>query len=74
MRFRIKLFKEGVKPKVIPVNYQYPISAWIYSTLKSADAAFAGKIDIQSILFHIQTGSKAETIFEVQSLNCHHEF
>ncbi|MGD2033957.1 MAG: CRISPR-associated endoribonuclease Cas6 [Bacteroidales bacterium] len=44
MRFILKLYNESAERKVIPVNYQYPVSAWIYHTLGNADGEFAEKL------------------------------
>lgn len=38
MHFRIRLATEDC---LLPINYQYPLSAAIYSVLKSADADYA---------------------------------
>lgn len=40
MRFKLTLhlFKPGA---ILPINYHYPVSAWIYSRICSADIAFA---------------------------------
>ncbi len=41
MRLRLTLQHMGPSPAILPVNYQYPVSAWIYSTLSQGDHAFA---------------------------------
>lgn len=40
MRFLLTLFAADARP-VIPINYQYPISAAIYKIINSADTAYA---------------------------------
>ena len=40
MRFKIKFQLSG-KKQILPLNYQYPISAWIYKVLSRADKQFA---------------------------------
>lgn len=40
MRFKLTLTSSGSQ-NLLPMNYQYYISAWIYRVLKSADEAFA---------------------------------
>ena len=39
MRLKIKFELSG-KKQVLPLNYQYPISAWIYRVLSKADEEF----------------------------------
>lgn len=41
MRFQIKFRLEG-KRQVLPLNYQYPLSSWIYKVLEKGDAALSG--------------------------------
>lgn len=41
MRFRIKLQATAAGNRVLPVNYQYPLSAWIYKTISYGNHAFA---------------------------------
>lgn len=40
MRLKLHLQRIG-KANVLPLNYQYPISAWIYHTLEQADESFS---------------------------------
>lgn len=40
MRFRLKLFAINF-PAILPLNYQYPMSAVIYKILQHADAEYA---------------------------------
>ncbi|MCK4638798.1 MAG: hypothetical protein KAT33_05215, partial [Bacteroidales bacterium] len=40
MRFEIK-FRLSGKKQVLPFNYQYPLSSWIYKVLDKADSNFA---------------------------------
>ena len=40
MRIKIK-FKLSGKKQVLPFNYQYPVSSWVYRVLASADAELA---------------------------------
>ena len=47
MRFNIT-FNRTTKQRMLPMDYQYYISAWIYKVLRQADAGFAnwmGSID-----------------------------
>jgi len=39
MRFRIKFILSG-KKQLLPLNYQYPVSAWIYKVLATANKEF----------------------------------
>ncbi len=39
MRFKLTL--ENARQQWIPINYQYPLSAWIYKTFAAADGEFA---------------------------------
>ncbi len=41
MRILLELKAESLHPQVIPVNYQYPFSAWIYKVISKGDHAFA---------------------------------
>lgn len=41
MRFQIKFRLEG-KKQVLPMNYQYPLSSWIYKVLEKGDADLSG--------------------------------
>ncbi|MDP3443159.1 MAG: CRISPR-associated endoribonuclease Cas6 [Ignavibacteria bacterium] len=41
MKFRITLHALGSRKKVLPINYQYPLSAWIYKTISYGNHAFA---------------------------------
>ena len=41
MRFKIELQLRD-KQNVLPLNYQYPLSSWIYKTLSNANKEFAG--------------------------------
>ena len=38
---RFKLFLTPAKGSVLPINYQYPVSSWIYKCINRADSAFA---------------------------------
>jgi len=40
MRFQIKFRLEG-KRQVLPLNYQYPLSSWIYKVLQKGDAGLS---------------------------------
>jgi len=40
MRLKIR-FKLSGKRQILPLNYQYPVSAWIYKVLSNADEQFA---------------------------------
>jgi len=41
---RLRLTLEHAPNQVLPINYQYLISSWIYRTLGNADAAFAREL------------------------------
>lgn len=41
MRFKVKLILNTDSPRVIPINYQYPLSAAIYKILDKGDATYA---------------------------------
>ncbi len=41
MRFKLKVKLVGNGPFVLPVNYQYPLSAWIYNTIHAGNNQFA---------------------------------
>jgi len=42
MRFRLTFALTGSKENILPLNYQYELSSWIYRILNAADPAFAG--------------------------------
>jgi len=50
MRFRIKIALTGKGPHVLPVNYQYPISAWIYKVIHNGNNGFATWLHQQGYL------------------------
>lgn len=41
MRFRLLLSLQDKRYRTIPVNYQYPLSAWIYKTINEGNHEFA---------------------------------
>ena len=43
MRFRLKLLADVQKTqkRILPINYQYELSSWIYRTINSSDSDFA---------------------------------
>lgn len=41
MRFKLSLSVTDAPNALLPVNYQYPLSAWIYKTIHEGDHAFA---------------------------------
>ena len=41
MRFKLNLSMTDRKQNVLPVNYQYELSAWIYKVINQSDPAFA---------------------------------
>lgn len=41
MRFKLTLSVTDTSPGLLPANYQYPVSAWIYKTIHEGDHAFA---------------------------------
>lgn len=50
MRFRIHIHAESKAPLVLPINYQYPVSAWIYKVIHEGDNEFAGWLHSQGYL------------------------
>jgi CRISPR-associated endoribonuclease Cas6 len=42
MRFELSFEFKGNGPFILPVNYQYPLSAWIYKVIHHGDNEFAG--------------------------------
>jgi CRISPR-associated endoribonuclease Cas6 len=41
MRFELKLELKGNGPYLLPINYQYPLSAWIYKVIHQGNNKFA---------------------------------
>jgi CRISPR-associated endoribonuclease Cas6 len=43
MRFRLNLAVDGkkIEDSILPINYQYELSSWIYRTINSSDSEFA---------------------------------
>ncbi|MDD3357158.1 MAG: CRISPR-associated endoribonuclease Cas6, partial [Dysgonamonadaceae bacterium] len=41
MKFKLNLILKDDSSKIIPINYQYPLSAAIYKILDKGDAAYA---------------------------------
>jgi len=41
MRFRLHLELKGTSPYVVPINYQYELSSWIYKTIHHGNNEFA---------------------------------
>ena len=41
---RLKLTLQHRPNQVLPINYQYLISSWVYRTLESANAEFATQL------------------------------
>lgn len=64
MRFKITFSKVGNK-KLLPVNYQYYISAWIYNIIASADNVFADFLHNEGY----REGSKNFKFFNYSSLD-----
>ena len=44
MRFELKLKIKATKKAGLPINYQYPLSSWIYRVFAQADEEFAAKL------------------------------
>lgn len=64
---RIKLILSiSEREKVLPVNYQYEFSAWIYKVLYQGDEGFAGWLHEQGYAY----GSKRFKLFTFSQLNC----
>lgn len=55
MRFKITFQLED-KPQVLPLNYKYPVSAWIYKTLGRADNEFSSMLHEQG--YQLETGKR----------------
>lgn len=64
MQFKITLRCLDEKP-VLPVNYQYELSAWIYKVLQNADAAYSEFLHRQGYT----TGRKSFKLFCFSHLN-----
>jgi len=41
MRFKIELIIENTAENLLPVNYQYEVSSWIYNTIHKGDKDIA---------------------------------
>jgi len=65
MRFRIKFILSG-KKQLLPLNYQYPVSAWIYKVLGTADKEFTKILHEEG--YKINTG-KAFKLFTFSRLS-----
>jgi CRISPR-associated endoribonuclease Cas6 len=61
---RLQLTLQHPPNQVLPVNYQYLISSWIYRTLGNADAAFAQQLHEQGYDF----GGKKYKLFTFSNL------
>ncbi|MBU1009956.1 MAG: CRISPR-associated endoribonuclease Cas6 [Bacteroidetes bacterium] len=68
MRFRLTLSTSSVRGITIPLNYQYPLSAWIYKTIHSGDHAFAGFLHEKGF----ETGGKSFKLFTFSMLDIPH--
>ncbi|HRI59313.1 MAG TPA: hypothetical protein PK228_06310, partial [Saprospiraceae bacterium] len=64
MQFKITLRCLDEKP-VLPVNYQYELSAWIYKVLQNADAEYAAFLHRHGYT----TGRKSFKLFCFSQLN-----
>jgi CRISPR-associated endoribonuclease Cas6 len=54
---RIKLtFQLTQKPQILPLNYKYPLSSWIYKTLAKADAEFTALLHEHG--YRLETGKQ----------------
>ena len=54
---KLKLhFQLSGKRQVLPLNYQYPISSWIYKVLSSADKEFTNKLHEEG--YQLENGKK----------------
>lgn len=65
MRIRLSLSTLGNKTTTIPVNYQYPLSAWIYHTLAEGDHEFSTFLHDSGFAL----GTKAFKFFTFSQLN-----
>lgn len=64
MRFRITLKQEG-RFQLIPINYQYELSSWIYRVIESADEEFSHFLHTQGY----QKGAKNFKLFTFSKLH-----
>jgi CRISPR-associated endoribonuclease Cas6 len=65
MRIKIE-FKLSGKRQVLPLNYQYPLSAWIYKVLARADMKFAEFLHEQGFRMENQKTFKLFTFSNLQ--------
>ncbi len=65
MRFKITLVPTSMKP-VIPINYQYPLSAVIYKVLHEADAEYAAFLHKEG--YKVDGGLKRFKLFTFSDL------
>lgn len=63
MQFTLTLQTTSPQP-VLPINYQYELSAWIYSVIEHADTAYAAFLHQQGY----QTGRKSFKMFSFGNL------
>lgn len=65
MRFNIKFRLEGNR-QVLPLNYQYPISSWIYKVLAKGDAELAGFLHTEGYRLENQKTFKLFTFSQLR--------
>lgn len=65
MRLKLILQLSG-KEQILPLNYQYPVSAWIYKVLASADESFSQKLHEEGYM--LENGKKFK-LFTFSRLN-----
>ncbi|MFP4097134.1 MAG: CRISPR-associated endoribonuclease Cas6 [Cyclobacteriaceae bacterium] len=65
MRFKLILHITSSK-RVLPLNYQYPLHAWIYRTIEQADADFSRFLHDEGYA----SGSKKFKLFTFSPLSC----
>lgn len=65
MRFRLSLTPQSGPINTIPVNYQYPLSAWIYITIHNGDHAFASFLHNKGFV----SGGKTYKLFTFSMLS-----
>ncbi len=72
MRLRVFIKPIQDSPHILPVNYQYPVSSWIYKTISQGDHAFASFLHKGGY----GEGNKSFKFFTFSMLNfssCHYQ-
>ena len=65
MRFKLTL-RINSRQRILPLNYQYPLHAWIYRTIQQADADFSRFLHDEGYA----SGSKKFKLFTFSPLRC----